>query len=187
MATTTGHIDYTEGTVPSTPSASHQRFYINSTSHAPKLVNSSGVEKYFPGYELDYVAFTSGVSVTGTTEAGATTIVTGTSITYDGNTAVIIEFFAPSVATPTAAASNYVQVWLYDGSSSIGSIGVVVTTAAAAENVSLRVARRLTPSNAAHAYGIRCSVPNTTGGPIVNAGAGGTGVYVPGYIRITAV
>jgi hypothetical protein len=32
----------TEGTVPATPAAGKQRFYIDSTSHLPKLVNSSG-------------------------------------------------------------------------------------------------------------------------------------------------
>jgi hypothetical protein len=37
---------FTEGTVPSSPAAGKRRLYINSTTHAPKLVDSSGVETY---------------------------------------------------------------------------------------------------------------------------------------------
>lgn len=42
MATTTGYLDITEQTVPATPAASHQRLYIDSTTHLLKVVNSSG-------------------------------------------------------------------------------------------------------------------------------------------------
>lgn len=42
MATTTGYIDFTEQATPASPSAGHQRVFVDSTAHSAKIVNSSG-------------------------------------------------------------------------------------------------------------------------------------------------
>jgi hypothetical protein len=139
---------------------------------------------YPPGYELDYAEFTSAVNITATTEATADTVVTGNAVTYDGSTAVLVEFFAPHAA-PTATAAKNVLFWLYDGSSSIGALGAITTPATGTLQVPISVRRKLTPSNASHTYSIRCSVNTATG--VVTAGAGGAGAYFPGFIRITKV
>lgn len=81
MATTTGYIDYTEQTVPASPAASHQRLYINSTSHRLIRVNSSGVETYVDGVN-------SGTSFPGSPATNdlfyRTDILGGTLFKYDG-------------------------------------------------------------------------------------------------------
>lgn len=130
-----------------------------------------------PGHEFDYVEFTGNVSVTATTEAAANPVVTGGAVTYDGSTAVMIEFFSPQVLPVSATVST--NFFLYDGASSIGEIGLCRFSAFAP----VRLSRRITPSNAAHTYSIRATVGSGTGS--VGAGAGGVGNSMPGYIRIT--
>lgn len=134
-----------------------------------------------PGHELDYTEFTSPVSVTGANEAGATTIVTAGAVTFDGSTVAIVEFYAP-VATPESVAAKTLSLFLFDGSSGIGTIGQVTAVASQTHRVPVLVRRRLTPSAASHTYSIRGSV--TTNPGTVTVGAGGTGNYMPGYIRI---
>ena len=56
--------------------------------------------------ELDYVQFTSPITVSATTEAGANTCVTGSSVAYDGSTIVIVEFFASFANAGTAVSRN---------------------------------------------------------------------------------
>jgi hypothetical protein len=131
-----------------------------------------------PGYELDYAQWTAGVNITATTEATANTIVTGGAVSYDGSTVVLIEFFIPASTRGT----TYTQFWLYDGSSSIGAIGV---NSGGSTGLSFHLSRRLTPSNASHTYSLRGSVDGATG--TATGGAGGAGAYVPGFIRITKV
>jgi hypothetical protein len=135
--------------------------------------------------ELDYVEFTSNVSPTATTEATANTVVTGSSVAYDGSTVVIIEFFSPLVRADTGAAARQLLIWLYDGSSSIGQMGQFTTPSAQSDHKPCFVTRRLTPSNASHTYSIRASVTAGTG--LLSAGAGGNGAVMPGYIRIIKV
>jgi hypothetical protein len=137
------------------------------------------------GTELDYAQITSTVNVTATSEATADTVVTGASVAYDGSTVVEIEFFAPW-ATADSTAGRDLRYWLYDGSSSIGFLGLQQAPASGvAAWVPVVLKRRLTPSNASHTYGIRASVSAGTG--VVTAGAGGSGTAVPAFIRITRV
>jgi hypothetical protein len=153
------------------------------TGTVPTAGASTLAYAYPPGYEFDYVEFTSTVSPTATTEATANTVVTGSAVSYDGSTVVIIEFVCGDAGAPPGA-NNFMQLWLYDGSSSIGYMGLIlnnVVTNTARMPIVLR--HRLTPSNASHTYSIRGSVNTGTGQ--LNAGAGGGGTAMPGYIRIT--
>src|SRR6185369_6769312 len=138
---------------------------------------------YPPGYEFDYVEITSPVVPTATTEATANTVVTANAVSFDGSTAVIIEFMSQDVR-PRNDAAGYIILWLYDGSSSIGQIAFVRMVGTGNQEVPVRVARRLTPSNASHTYSIRASVSGGTTAQ-VDAGAGGAGNSAPAFIRIT--
>jgi hypothetical protein len=126
--------------------------------------------------QLAYVEFTSPVTLAGTNEAGATSVVSAGAVSFDGSTRVCIEFFAPYLLAPSGVSAFLV---LYDGSSSIGQMvqlgnGVLV--------VSPHAQRYLTPSNALHTYSVRGYDSSGTGS--VGAGAGGSGNLMPGFIRI---
>lgn len=135
-----------------------------------------------PGHELSYVEYTSSVSVTATAEASADTVVTADAISFDGSTVALIEFFSPFVR-PAATALASLTLWLYDGASSIGALGISQTPSANNANRPVHVSRRLTPSNASHTYSVRATVSTGTG--TAGAGAGGAGNNMPGFIRIT--
>lgn len=126
-----------------------------------------------PAYEFDYVAATSDVSITATSEATANTIVTANAVTYDGSTVIYVEFYTYALDQGT----TFIALVLYDGSSSIGRIGLGL----GATRVPALVKRRLTPSAAAHTYSIRAYVDAGTG--TAEAGAGGNGNKMPLYIR----
>lgn len=135
------------------------------------------------GKELNYAQITSAVNVTATAEASADTVITGDAVVYDGSTVVKIEAFAPRIVAPNAV-GGYILMVLYDGASSIGFFGMHRIPAASANNASpYYAARRLTPSAASHTYSLRAIVSAGTG--VVEAGAGGAGVDVPAFMRIT--
>lgn len=125
------------------------------------------------GVKIDYDEFTGNVSVTATVEASANTIVSGNSITYDGATEVMIEFVAATVIPGTTS------TWLYLFEDGV-SIGQWCRVDKA---VPVHLMRRRTPSAGAHIYSVRAVVDAGTG--TVVAGAGGAGVNMPGFLRIT--
>lgn len=142
---------------------------------------------YPPGYELDYVEFTSNVNCTATTEATANTIVTSSTVAYDGSTVVLIEFWCPAVFVQATAGAS-MDLWLYEkvgagAAASIGKIGEWLNVAANGLETPAYVVRRMTPSNASIIYSIRGST--SSGTSIAAAGAGGNGNAMPGFIRIT--
>lgn len=136
-----------------------------------------------PGQEIDYAEITTTVIPSATTEATAQVVVMGNAVVYDGVTPVFIEFYSPD-ARPDNAASQILNIWLYDGSSSIGRmLAVYAPAAAAAVEGPIYSARRFVPSAASHTYSIRASVNAGTGA--VGAGTGGGGAFIPAFIRIT--
>lgn len=180
-----------EGSSPGSAAASQQNLYIDSADHKLKRINSSGVITILdptslanPGAELDYVEYTTTVTVTATAEASATSIVAANAVSFDGSTSVFIEFFCPRAET-AAAASAFLALYLYDGSSSIGQIGFVGTGSASGSQTITPVLakRKLTPSNASHTYSIRGI--QSAGNAVARVDVGGSGHIVPGYIRIT--
>lgn len=163
---------------------------LGASGKAPFSNGSTLAYAYPPGYEFDYVAITSSVTVAATSEATATTVVTGSAVTYDGSTIVMIDFYCPGLYMSSNTVAKGLNLWLYDGSSSIGLLGYEDDLINSADMYTgpRFMQRRLTPSNAAHTYSIRAS--KDSGGTTVmqvSAGAGGSGANMPAFIRITKV
>lgn len=152
---------------------------------AGKVLTGAGVTTplvyaYPPGYQLAYAEFTSPVTVTANSEATATSLVSAGAVSFDGSTRVKIEVYAPWAND--GGASDFLEIVLYDGSSSIGRMWGIELLAA---NLFFPVtaSRFLTPSNASHTYSAR-AYRNAASGT-VSVGAGGAGNLMPGYIQIT--
>lgn len=138
-----------------------------------------------PGYEFDYVQKTTNTTITATTEGGADTVLTGNAVTYDGSTIVMVEWWSPQVSTP-AASGGITLVALYEGATILGYFNGPTAQAVANEAYGSQSGRyRFTPSAASHTYHIKALV--TTGTGTVSGGAGGTGAFLPTFMRITKV
>lgn len=139
-----------------------------------------------PGTELAYNEFTANVAITAVNPATANTVVTASAVTFDGATAVIIEFHAGRV-DGSANAGNQCIFELYDGATDLGIVGVPFINPAATtlSTGAFRASRRLTPSAGAHTFSVRAWA--STGTASVSAGIGGAGTFLPGYIRILKV
>jgi len=135
------------------------------------------------GGDLDFVAFTAPVNVTATVEANANPIVTATPVVYDGSTPVWIEFSAVGIQTPTGGAGRSLLLWLFDGETSLGTLGLALIPVSGTMVLPTLCRRRLTPSAASHTYSVRGTVSAGTG--IISAGTGVAGADGPGYIRTT--
>lgn len=173
-ATNLNHLETGVQTAAATADAAIPNPGTKSTNNVLVWNGSAWVAQMPPGYQYDEIEFTSAVNVTATTEATATTVVTSNALTFDGSTTIWVEFYSPYVTK----GSTFTRLYLYDGTS-IGFIGHIDVTGGAP----FHVKRKLTPSAAVHTYSIRGSVDAGTG--VVQAGAGGVGAYMPGFIRVT--
>lgn len=135
------------------------------------------------GSELDYVPFTSQVSITAVTEATANVVVTANPIVNDGLTLTLIEVFIPSAIKGT----TYTQLWLFEkiGAAAAASIGAIGVAGVGSPGVSLKLERELIPPAGSIVYSLRCSVDGGIG--LITGGVGGAGVYVPGFIKQSTV
>lgn len=154
---------------------------ITRASLAADSAFTTAFAPYSARKELARVEFTSSVSVTATTEATADSVVSAGAVSFDGSTVVDIEFFSPA-ARASAATGALLTLVLYDGSSSIGQLSLSQSQAANNASRPVFTSYRLTPSNASHTYSVRGFVSTGTGS--VSAGTGGSGNFMPGYIRI---
>jgi hypothetical protein len=145
------------------------------------ILTAGGVK--VPGQEIAYQEFTSAVTLAGTTEATATQLVNASSITADGSTPIYVEFEAPYVDQVGTQRALFA---LYQDGASIGLLSNELPAGGGAGGVThVRLARRFLPLSGAHVYGIRGF--STLGTSVVGAGVGGSGNYMPGFIRITTV
>lgn len=135
----------------------------------------------YPGYRIGYDQITSAVTIASTTEASGTTIITGSTYTFDGGL-VRAEFFSPLVRTGTTAASQVV-VSLFESSTQIGRFSLTQSSSAAIGGGPVLAVIYFTPTAGTHAYTVTAiSTTSTTGSPIVGAGSGGTAGSAPAYL-----
>jgi hypothetical protein len=128
-----------------------------------------------PGFEIGYDQITADVAVASTTEATGTTIIT------------CAEFFTSAVQTGTTA-GNFVQACLFEGATEIARLFAVVTPVSVALVVGQTAKVRFTPTVGAHTYTVTAFIgAGTSGSPKIEAGAGGTAVQPPAFIRFTKV
>jgi hypothetical protein len=139
-------------------------------------IASSGGGGGTQGTEIGYDQITSNVSVASSSESSGTTVISCAAHSFDGSP-VLAEFFAPYVAPVTQ-----ILISLFEGSTqlarwgqfNIGNIGFPAL-----------LAMRFTPSAASHTYTVTAWQVGGTG--TIGAGAGGTSVYPPAFIRFTKV
>jgi hypothetical protein len=142
---------------------------------------------YPPGFEINYTQITSSASITDTSEATATALISPGAITFDGGI-VLVEFFTVLLACPTAAATNTSTVTLFEGSTQITRLATAKGIVTGAVNTPTVLAHyRFTPSSGSHTYKVCGFATSTTGTPAITAGAGGTGANPPAYVRFTKV
>jgi hypothetical protein len=130
-----------------------------------------------PGQEFDYVQITANPSgITATTEGTSQAVITGNSVFYDGSR-LKVSFFVPKL---TSSASQTVTFVVYRDATVIGQVfaGTVNTTL---QSVDFDIFD--TPTFGAHTYAVKAFV--SAGTLTVNAGAGGSGNLVPGWLRVT--
>jgi len=135
------------------------------------------------GPEVAYAEVTASVAVTPTTEAGATPIVTAPAFNADGNSQYVVE--AQMLVQPPGTSGQAMVYVLYLDGVSIGLLGQTTATGATAPILPIRLSRRLTPAAGSRVFSIRAYVSSGTGN--VFAGAGGVGINMPAFIRITKV
>lgn len=136
-------------------------------------VLSIAVGSDLPTRVLDVITFTSPVTITGTNEAGATTIATGTTLTYAAVT-TRFELISPQFHCGTAGTITF---WLYEDGASIGVAGFLGSGIDAPGLLTTYH----TPSAGSHTYSIRAS--RGTADATIHGGAGGAGNYRPGIFR----
>lgn len=126
-----------------------------------------------------YAEVTTNVSVTGTTEAAPTDVVSLGALTYDA-VPIEIEAFCPDVGT--SASLTVLFVW-YDGATEL-TRAVEARTGSASDDKGTSPKIRLTPSAGSHTYKLTCFKASGTVSLSAGSGSGGSGTYAP--IRITA-
>lgn len=132
------------------------------------------------GSEIGYDQITSPVTVSSATEATGTTVITCAAHAFDGNP-VMVEFFAPYVQP---ASGDFVQISLFEGATQIGRIAQTDSGAAGTDFPSPG-RLRFTPTAGSHTYTVTARRSGADG--TIGAGPGGTGEYVPAFIRFTKV
>lgn len=139
------------------------------------------------GYEIGYDQITSPVTIVSGTESSGTPVITCGAHTFDG-APVMAEFFSPGVLTAVTSTTPLVRISLFEGATQIGRLATIEPVAAGStvgQLSSLSGRLRFTPSAGSHSYTVTAYALNGDG--TVQAGAGGTGVNVPAFVRFTKV
>lgn len=157
--------------------------FVMARSGATKKINAADLAAGIATPEIAYVEFTSTVSITGS-EASPTDVVSAGAESFDGSTRVKIEFYAPAVASTGSAQQTILSLW--DSTTDLGRV-FQCGNLSGTQVFGCYVVRYLTPSNASHTYKIRGFREGGTGTANVQANTGGTGLQMPGFIRLTGV
>lgn len=139
--------------------------------------------------DLAYAQITAPVTVASASEAAPTTIVTLPATTFDGESPVVVEFFAPRAQNPDVSGTlGQIIFLLWDDTANV-SLGRIAEHGFSSTNAnvtrvtaSVHVRRKITPAAGARTLSIRAYV--NTGSGVVTAGTGGAGAWLPAYARI---
>lgn len=133
------------------------------------------------GQELAYVEYTAGVVANNVAENAATQIVSSGIVNYDGTT-INVAFYSPSLVTGGTPLACGISLW--DGVTDLGRLFDATIVNQPVVNLPGPLFRRLTPTAGNHTY--RAMIWNTSvGNFIAEAGLGGVGTIMPGYIKVT--
>ena len=134
--------------------------------------------------ESDYIEVTSSVTVSATTAATATTIITGTAFTPVGATRYRVEFGCEDVTVAFNAAGNSCIFHLYEGATNLGRIGTIINPSVTVTgDWPVQLSRTYTPTNASKTLSVRAH--RTNANCTVVAGSGGADVAFPIWLRTT--
>ena len=138
------------------------------------------------GGEIDYAETTVQLAIAGLSTAGATQIVSGAAIIYDGATAVLIDVYIPDWLINGSSNIRLASVGLYEDGAHIGTLAIIqIQVGGITMRAPVRAARKLTPTAGAHTYSGRGWKDAAGDTVLSNCGAGGVGNMLPGYIRIS--
>jgi hypothetical protein len=133
--------------------------------------------------ELNYKQFIADITgISATTEGTAVTIISSDSITFDGQTRVQVEFFAPAGAINTSGAA--MAIILFRDSTVIGRTYLYIQSSSF-DVGPIKLEAFDTPSAGAHTYTIKAYVSSNSG--TIHAGSGGAGSWAPAFLRTTRV
>lgn len=137
-----------------------------------------------PGFEFDYVERTSNLTITATSAATAQALIDGNAVTYDGATRILIQVFVPFISCTNAGEQSFIDIW--DGATDLGICIDIQGVTGASENALTCIAGRfLTPSAGSHTYHAKTWKSAGAGFSEVVCGAGGAGLRLPAWLRIT--
>lgn len=179
----------------SSPLTTKGDVYTYSTTNARLAVGSNGQVltaasgattgndwEYPPGHAFDYVQITASVTgITGTTEGTASTCITGNSVSYDGSTEVCVEAWAPGIYN--GSSGHWTFPLLLIDTTVIGRAVWVTNTSSTFSVAAPYLKVFYTPSAGSHQFILKAFVDAGSGQ--WNAGAGGTGNYLPSFLRVT--
>lgn len=145
-----------------------------------------------PPTVLGYSEFTSPVTVTGTSEGATTSVVSVTTVALDGVTPVLVDFYAPHVQWTPNAGGDAGTLVLFDGAGVVGHMAVMQAAGTGQQGAPVTLRAHLNgntfaiPSAGAHTY--KVGGWKTVAGDTfrVDAGAGGAGNYLPGFVHVRA-
>lgn len=135
--------------------------------------------------ELDFKQATADITgINATTEAGATAVLSGNSVSYDGSR-VKVEFFAPEIAYVGGTGTNKVTLVFLRDTTVVGQAVILETGSTFASGKGAKAECFDTPSAGAHTYAVKAFAAASSPNYTVKAGAGGSGALVPAFLRVT--
>jgi hypothetical protein len=137
------------------------------------------------GGELDFKQVTADVTgITATTEAAATTLITGNAVGYDGSR-VKVEFYAPEIVYVAGTGTNKVTAVFLRDSTVIGQAVILESGSTFASREGSKAECFDTPSLGSHTYAVKAFAAATSPNYTIKAGAGGSGALVPAFLRVS--
>lgn len=135
--------------------------------------------------ELDYKQATADITgINATTEAGATTVLTGNSVTYDGSR-VKVEFYAPEIVYVAGTGTNKVTLVFLRDTTLVGQAVILESGQSFVNGNGPKAECFDTPAAGAHTYSAKAFVAATSPNYTIKAGGGGSGAPLPAFLRVT--